>query len=462
MAADTESPEWWRDRLYSRLTKRQPDLTALDDWYCGDHPPPAGYDKGRELLKRLLVMTNTNFMQLVVDAAMERMHVEGFRIGGEISEPVWRIWQGNAWDLGSEMVFLECLALGEALVLVDPQLNDFDVPTMTPEHPSQAIVEHRPGSFLDRVAGLKTYEDDINEVLVATLYTADRVENWWAPLPKHGAVALAKPKWEHQDSISGANQFGEVPLVPFRNRPRMLRPGTSEFYTVIPIQRRINKTILDRLVMQEFSAFKQKWASGIDIPKDPVTGQDIEPFRAAVDRMFTSTDAETRFGTFESDDIKGLLEGVDADVKAIAAIVATPAHYLLGNLVNLAAEAMKAAEASLISRVRRHMRHLEEPGEAVARLGLKAAGESVPNSADMETVWRNPEYRTEGELVDALVKMRTLGVPLTALWERYGATQTEIARWKTELDAEALDPVAQHLLNGTAPPVVVPGDAGLG
>jgi hypothetical protein len=427
--------------------KRQPEVKALDEWYSGDHPAPVGYEKGRELLGRLLQMTNTNFMQLVVDAAMERMHVEGFRIGGEVSEPVWKIWQGNAWDLGSEMVFLECLAVGEALVLVDPTTNEFDVPTMTPEHPSQAIVEYRPGSFLDRVAGLKTYDDDINEVRVATVYTVDRVETWWAPLPKSGVVILAKkPAWEYQGSISGPNPLGEVPLVPFHNRPRMLHPSTSEFATVIPIQRRINKTILDRLVMQEFSAFKQKWASGIDIPNDPVTGQPIEPFKVAVDRMFTSTDPDTRFGTFESDDIKGLLEGVDADVKAIAAIVATPAHYLLGNLVNLAAEAMKAAEASLISRVRRHMRHLEEPGETVARLGLKASGDSVPNSADMETVWRNPEYRTEGELVDALVKMRTLGVPLEALWERYGATQTEIARWKTQVDAEALDPLAQQLL----------------
>lgn len=451
MAPVPESPEWWRDRLYPKLTARQPALKALDEWYSGDHPAPLHYEKARDLLRRLLAMTNTNFMQLVVDAAMERMHVEGFRVGGEISDAVWKIWQGNAWDLGSEMVFLECLSLGEALVLVDPAPNAFGVPTLTPEHPSQAIVEHRPGSFLDRAAGLKTFADDIGDHLVATVYTPSTVDTWWAPLPKYPIAGPSHPLWEHQGSISGANELGEVPLVPFLNRPRMLRAGTSEFATVIPIQRRINKTILDRLVMQEFSAFKQKWATGIVIPVDPKTGQDVEPFKAAVDRLFTNTDPEGRFGTFEADDIKSLLEGVDADVKAIAAIVATPAHYLLGNLVNLAAEAMKAAEASLISRVKRHMRHLEEPGETVARLGLKASGESVPNASDMETVWRNPEYRTEGELVDALTKMSSLGVPLEALWERWGATQTEIVRWKSMRDAEALDPVAERLLREVAP-----------
>jgi hypothetical protein len=445
MASAVESPEWWLDRLYPRLTERQPALKKLDDWYSGDHPAPAGYEKGRELLSRLLAMTNTNFMQLVVDAAMERMHVEGFRVGGEISASAWKIWQGNAWDLGSEMVFLESLVTSEALVLVDPTLNEFGVPTLTPEHPCQAIVEYRPGSFRDRAAGLKVYADDIDEHLVATVYTAERVDTWWAPLPKKGVVAVSRPAWEHQGSLSGPNPLGEVPLVPFYNRPRMLKVAASEFATVLPIQRRINKTILDRLVMQEFSAFRQKWATGIDIPKDPKSGQDIEPFKVAIDRMFTNENPEGRFGTFEADDIEGLLKGIDADVKNIAAIVATPPHYLLGDMVNLAAEAMKAAEASLVSRVRRHMRHLEEPQEAVVRLALKAAGETAPD-ADMETVWRNPEFRTEGELVDALTKMATLGVPVEALWERWGATQTEIQRWKEMRDAEALDPLAQRLL----------------
>jgi hypothetical protein len=459
MAPAVESPEWWRDRLYQQLLDRQANLKLLDAWYSGAHPAPRGYAKARALLARLLEMTNTNFMQLVVDAAMERMHVEGFRIGGQISDAAWKIWQGNAWDLGSEMVFLECLVTGEALTLVDPTLNAFGVPTLTPEHPCQAIVEYRPGSFRDRVAGLKVFADDVGEHLVATAYTPDVVVTWWAPLPKQGVAGSRHPQWELQESISGRNPLGEVPLVPFYNRPRMLKPAASEFATVIPIQRRINKTVLDRLVMQEFSAFRQKWATGMEIPRDPATGQDVEPFQVAVDRLLMNEDPAGKFGTFEADDIDGLLKGIDSDVKQIAAIVATPPHYLLGDMVNLAAEAMKAAEASLVSRVRRHMRHLEEPQEAVVRLALKAAGETAPD-ADMETVWRNPEFRTEGELVDALTKMATLGVPVEALWERWGATQTEIGRWKVMREAEALDPLAQRLLRDVTAPVA--GDAGPG
>ena len=51
-----------------------------------------------------------------------------------------------------------------------------------------------------------------------------------------------------------------------------------------------------------------------------------------------------------------------------------------------------------------------------------------------ETIWRNPEFRTEGELVDALLKARDFGVPEEALWERWGATPQEIRRWKRMLE----------------------------
>ena len=59
---------------------------------------------------------------------------------------------------------------------------------------------------------------------------------------------------------------------------------------------------------------------------------------------------------------------------------------------------------------------------------------------DSETVWADPENRTEAQHVDALLKMRALGVPLAALWEMFGATPVQIERWtvmKAKEDAAA-------------------------
>ena len=44
-----------------------------------------------------------------------------------------------------------------------------------------------------------------------------------------------------------------------------------------------------------------------------------------------------------------------------------------------------------------------------------------------EVIWADFETRTESQLVDALVKMSTLGVPWVVLWEKWGTTQQEIS-----------------------------------
>ena len=43
---------------------------------------------------------------------------------------------------------------------------------------------------------------------------------------------------------------------------------------------------------------------------------------------------------------------------------------------------------------------------------------------------------TEAALADSLAKYKILGVPMVALWERMGASQTEIARWLQLLQTE--------------------------
>jgi hypothetical protein len=459
--AEPGTPDWWLDRLYGQLRSRQTLITEWDDWYSGDHPPPLGYEKAGPILSRLLETVGANILSLLTDAAHERMHVEGFKVGGQINDDVWDIWQGNNFDSASEQVFLEKMALSCAYALVDPNENEAGYPTLTPEHPSQCITENEPGSQR-RAAGLKVWLDDLGEkpLVRAMVYLPDGVYAYAAPTRSYAPALSLKPRWEYQDSLSGGNPLGEVPLVPFVNRPRMLRPPRPEFWPAIVIQRRINKTLLDRVVMQEYGAFKQKWATGVDIPVDPTTGQPVESYNAAVTRVFVDTDAEARFGQFEAEDIRQVLSAIEADVKHAAAIVPTPPDYLLGEMTNISAEGLKAAQASLVSRVRRHMRHDEDPLEDMARLALRAAGKDEPDVASMTTVWRNPEFRTEGELVDALLKMGTLGVPREALWERWGATPQEIEAWSGQLaEQSAAAALGLSTLAGFGPQPVIDADA---
>jgi hypothetical protein len=70
------------------------------------------------------------------------------------------------------------------------------------------------------------------------------------------------------------------------------------------------------------------------------------------------------------------------------------------------------------------------------RVALAFRGDKRANDLSSEVLWASPEIRTEGELVDSLLKMDTLGVPRPELWRRWGATETEIARWEAAGGAE--------------------------
>lgn len=439
-----QSPEWWRDRLYDKLCKRAAATEIYDDYYEGEHRLPHLHERARQPFRRLLRMSRANYCQLVVDALVGRLEVAGFQsdVDGEADDRAWQLWQDNNLDGGSQLGFLEAAIRGSSYLLVQPTAKGSY--RITPEHPTQVITESVPGASDEMAAALKLWVDDWNGRLCATVYLPDRVYKFEAPEPKSGSE---KPRWIRREVTGeewgGKNVLGEVPFGELANRPRMLKPGASELQSVIDIQDRANKTLSDRMMTQEAAAFPGKWATGLEIPTDE-NGQEIEPFDVAVNKILIAEDPGAKFGQFTAADLSGYLKAKEADIHDIAAITSTPPHYLLGAMVNLSAEALKAAEAGLIHKIYQRRRFLEEGLERTMRLAGIA-------STQARIVWKSPEWRTEGELVDALVKMNTLGVPREVLWERWGATPQEIERWR-KMQEESLQRVlASDLAAGYGP-----------
>lgn len=449
--ADAGTSDWWLDRLYKKLRDRQPLIADYDRWFSGEHPAPNGSEKADALLSRLLDTVGLNILPRLSDAAFERMEVEGFKVNGKHSADVWEIWQGNNFDAASRMVLQEKGALGVSYVMVDPNLNAAGVPTMTPEHPEQAITEDVPGApgVQPHRVGLKVYVDETGGTPLRYAYVLepDRVEVYAAPT-RVGGWAL-RPQWEYQPSLSGDNPLGECALVPFVNRPRMLKDPRPEWWPARPIQQRINKTLMDRMAMQDEGAFKALWATGLNIPTDPDTGQPVEPFKRAIDRMFLNENPEGKFGQLEAEDIRQILLAVKDDVMAGAIVVPTPPDQFLGEIVNVSEGGLEAARDSLTRRVNLHKAFDGESFEITARLGLKAAGKDVPNANAMRTNWADVENVTVAAKADAGLKWKSVGVPAEALWERFlGASPDEIKAWRSLRAEEAADPTFERIARG--------------
>ena len=450
--ADVGSPEWWVARLYGRLIERRDTIDLFSDYYAGNHPLPWLAAQARDEFRRILKMTRSNYMGLVCDAVAEREQIEGFRFGREglADAETWRMWQANNLDSYSDQAILEAHITGYAYMLIGPNPKDERTPFAWMEHPSQAIVEFEPGMGRRvRAAGLKAWVDDWTGKIHATLYLPDFIYKFQAE--KRIDTDVSKPSWAPREvpgeEWPAKNPLGEVPLVEIANRPRLLHGGVSELADVTDIQDRINKTIADRLITQDYGAFPQKWIKAW--PEEDDQGNKTPPIDIGRNRVVTTDVVEAAFGQWDAAPLDPYSNAKREDVKDIASRTRTPAQYLLGEMSNVNGETLKASESGLISKVRQSCRTLGEDFETGVRLLRKAAGLPAADES-METIWRNPEFRTEGELTDAVVKKVQAGlIPLRQGREDLGYTATQIQRMEEHDAAAAMtDPVVNALMKG--------------
>jgi len=420
-------------------------------YYDGEQDVPALMDtEERRVFRRFLRESGANWCELVVNAVAERLQVTGFRFNDAgASDRAWAVWQANAMDADAELAQTDALVTGQSFVLVQPDDASAVGVSITPESPLEATVLYEPGDRRRRVAGYKRYGefDGVTEVLILP----DVIATWYP--------SEAMPVVE-------ANPAGTVGLVPLVPQPRLGRSPRSELTPALSIQDRINTTIFNRLVSADYGAFRQIWATGVRMarkvivePNGEETVKAVKPFELGVNRLLVNESPDARFGHIPESSLRGYLDAVEQDVNQLAAITQTPPHYLLGAMVNLSADAIKAAETGLVAKVRRRALHIGEGHEEVMRTALGILGDPSAADTSAEVIWADFETRSEGQRVDALVKMATLGVPTQVLWERWGASPQEVERWQAMGAAEAAaSPEAAYtrLLAAAFPPAAQP------
>lgn len=397
-------------------------MLRWDAYYRGDQPLAFASVKFRDAFGGRFRAFSSNFCALVVDGTRERMEVTGFQLPTSRStRRAWRIWQDNDMDAFSQIAHTEALIKSVVYTLVEPNVIPGESPRITVEDPLRAVTESDPRDRRMRRAGLKCWIDDESK-LVVYLYLPDQIwklrtiarwESWnsgWTlePFPQDG------------ESWPVRNPLGVVPLVPLLNRPRLGDEGQSEIDPVMSNQDAINKYRADALVAAEFAAFRQRWAIGLDIPNDPKTGLPVEPFKAAVDRLWISpppdpedpNPPEVRFGEFSATDLAPYQRMIESEIGAVSSISRLPYHYLLGQpqAVPPSGESLKSSEAGLIAKVKTQMIHFGEGWEETIRLALLAIGDPGGKTSLSETSWNDPETRNEGVRADAVTKLFAAGI----------------------------------------------------
>jgi hypothetical protein len=436
---DNLSPLGMVKVLEQELAGRQVLLQRLQDYHDGKHRLAFTSQKFRDAFGGMFSAFADNWMQLVVDAVEERLNVEGFRFGENPAsdKDAWLIWQANGLDAESQLAHSEALIKGDSYAIVwgDDEGN----PKVSIESPRDVVVAFAPGNRKKRVAALKRWRDDDGYHCV--LFTPDFVYKF--DKDDRDVNGEWKPYMTTAEPWPLPNPLGVVPVVPITNRGSLTSAyGVSEFLNVIPQQDAVNKLVADLLIASEYIAYPQRYVTGMEIPIDENTGRPIAPFNVSLDKLLVAEDPAAKFGSLTAGDLQNYVTGIDTLVQHIASQTRTPPHYFYLNGNFPSGDAIKSAETGLVAKTRRKMRFFGESWEEVMSLCFKVLGDPRGDIKTTETVWADPEYRSEAELADALVKRSAIGVPRQQLWEDAGYSQTQIARFKA---MEAEDTLNQAL-----------------
>jgi len=441
-------PMDWVKFLGDALTYRWQQARIYDEYYRGEHRLWMGApSQAHVVYRRLLAESRSNWAELIVDAVNERLRVVGFRWAGSGDETadldVWdSLWQANNLDARSDEIHVEALVWGEAYAITWP--DDLGNVQITAEHPTECITYAPAADRHQTSMGFKRWCDDVG-FWHCNLYTPVAVYKFSSDSAQGPGGSPPYGSWSPR-AVDGEpwplpNPFGVVPMVNFPNNPRLLTGGRSELSGgAIEMMDRINETVFNRMVAAQFSAFRQKWISGMEIPRDPDTGQPVEPFRAAVDRLWMTENPDARFGEFGEASLGNYLSAAEADISHLASISRTPAYYLLPRGQMPSGEALRAADYGLVKKVQRRQRFFGEAWEQLMRTALLMSGNlAKAQDQSCETIWMDAEQKNTGQIADMLIKLAQIGTPKEALWELSGMfSPQQIARMKQQAADEEL------------------------
>lgn len=462
------TPEQWRDSLYPKLRGRIAELQKYEDYYVGKHPLPfltkAHADKMMGPFRQMLDESQTNFMRLIIDTVAERLRIEGIRLSAS-SDPTsdkdsWDIWQANQMDSLHSDAILDALIKKVSYLSVWEDSNGDGYPDINVEDAKECIVAYTPGSnFRKRDAALKVWRDEVAGQERCTLYLPDMVYRWYRDIGKNQPAGPEQQKifdpdvpfrlepgdvdsrgtvtvmsgggltgdWKGMEQYEVPNKMGVVPIIPIRNRGRLLVEGESEIADSIHIQKQINSFLFLLALAGYFGAHRQRWAVGLELVEDK-DGNVEEPFDIAIDKLLTSEDGDVKFGEFSQTDMSGYLKTIDQKAGHLAIQNKLPKHYFLPEGQAPSGDSIESSESGLIRKAKDKSTRYDDAFEEALRLARKLKfGEDTP--VDSEMVWSNPATVSESAIADSVIKKYEAGlITKEQALEDLGYTQTQISR----------------------------------
>lgn len=452
-----ESPAWWLHRLGSRLlaADRRNRLDMLDAWYSGYPPLPSSAENIRDAYKWFQESARTNFAELITEAPRDRMRPVGIRTGADGDETgdarAWDIWRETGLDVEHSEVHRMMLSLGDGYVITGRD-SDTEELLITAEDPREVITEHDPRNQRRIRAALKLYRDEVQALDFAYLYLPGELHVAVRDAPSSGLTVVGGTpfdarSWDWAPELAAGDiPAGLMPVVRFRNRR-----GVGEFEPHLPLLRRINHGILQRMTVAALQAFRQRAIKGL--PERDAAGAVVDyadVFSADPGAMWQLPEGVEMWESGQVD-LTPIMNSIRSDVEHLASVTKTPMHMLIPAGENQSAEGAAKSTESLVYKVEDRRLRAGDGWSQVMSNAFRWLGEDErADPFKLSVIWAPAERYSLAERYDAAVKGQAAGVPWRTI-------MIDILQMDPQqVDRMAADRVQDAVMESLRAPVVPP------
>jgi hypothetical protein len=395
-------------------------------------------------VRELARIARVNLIAVVINSMVESMYVDNLRVakaptGGEgkpvgdledvTLDGVWGAWQKNKLDQRQSGLYRAVFTYGYGYAVVTPGQPVPVVRMLSPrtltalygdsdDWPDCALEKRRQPNRYRLYDKEAVYELDMDPekkrlALVGGAGSPHGLD--YCPVIRYkDAEDLDVEDEPVAQSLQGRGRDGWTEIVAGQVAP------------LITLQDQADVTSFMLKSAEWYAAFRQRWVVGWT----PSNASD--KVKAASSQLWTfdADPDEVKLGEFGETTLDGYLRSREGTAKFAATLSRTPVHELIGELVNLSAEALAAAEKGHDRKIDERKTGLGESHEQTAQAIGDLMNIDVPE--DIEVVWRDTSARAFGAIVDGLGKLAAqLQIPPEALWSKIpGVTRQEIRGWK--------------------------------
>lgn len=443
--------------LAHKIEQRRPAIAAHVRYMRGEQGKLAfASDEFKRYYSARFSSFSDNWCAPVIAACSERITFKGLQPTGNQPVPasVMRAWDASDADRGFAEAVTMMMATGRAygLVTQKPQGGA----RISFENPDSCAVSYDAWTG-EPLAGLCVRYDDRREY--ASLFTPDAVYRLDRARPGFlGDSDRRLPPdvegWAFRDG--SPNPLGAVPLIEFRNACLLDNRPQSDLAQVEPMQDAVNLVWAYLLNSLDYATLPSRVILGGDSIVEPVfddEGKKVGTRPAQLDktlneRILQLTGAGVKIDEWSPSSLDSFIPVIEKAVEHIAAETRTPGHYLLTKS-EVPATGYDASEAGLVSKANERIGFLRHGIREMLRLTALTEGDADGATvvAASKPVFASPLYRSDTQLMDALLKAKQIGFPTRWLFEQYGLSPDEVERVMRMAEEEAMDTDLENATN---------------